>query len=125
LPYYGAEDFGLHGAARSSVTDLVALADEVRYGPVAATTFALGLTLLGVSAVLVAVAVWRSGTLHRAAGILFGAGFALFIPQFYLPPAARIAHGILLAAGCWLLAWAMWRHRSYPQVGDSARGLVH
>lgn len=114
LPYYGAEDFGLHGAAHSSVPDLVALSEEVRYGPVAATTFAVGLTLLAVSAILTAVAVWRSGTLPRWSGVLFGVGFALFIPQFFLGPAARIAHGVLLAVGCWLLAAAWWRSSRSP-----------
>jgi hypothetical protein len=117
LPYYGAEDFGLHGAARSAVPDLVALADEIRYGPVAATTFALGLTLLAASAILTAVAVWRSGTLPRWAGVLFAVGFTLFIPQFFMPAAARIVHGILLAAGCWLLAAALWRRSSTGRTG--------
>jgi hypothetical protein len=109
LPYYGAEDFGLHGAARSDVGDLVALADAVRFTPLAATTFAIGLLALAAGAILAAVAVWRSGTLAASAGILYAIAFALFIPQFYLPAAARIAHGVLLAAGCLWLAAALWR----------------
>jgi hypothetical protein len=117
LPYYGAEDFGLHGAALSSTADLVALADEVRYGPVAATTFAVGLALLAASGVLTAVAVWRSGVLPRWAGVVFGLGLALFIPQFYLGPAARIAHGVLLALGCWLLATTWWRRLPATRMG--------
>ena len=109
LPYYGAEDFGLHGAARSDVPDLVALADAVRFAPVAATTFAAGLLALGVGAILAAVAVWRSGVLAAGSGVLFAVGFALFIPQFYLPAGARIGHGVIVAAGCWWLAAALWR----------------
>jgi hypothetical protein len=80
LPYYGAEDFGLNAIARKAaegqVLDLLGLVDAVRLSPVPATTFALGLLLLGVGAVLAAVAIWRSGVLPRSSGTLFAAGFA-------------------------------------------------
>ena len=102
LPYYGAETYGLHGAARAGAADLATIADQVRYSPVAATTFALGMLLLGAGAILTAVAVGRSAW-------LFAIGFALFIPQFWLPAGARIAHGVLLGAGCVWLALSMWR----------------
>jgi hypothetical protein len=36
--------------------------------------------------------------------MVFALGFALFIPQFWAPPAVRIAHGVLVAAGCVILA---------------------
>ena len=111
LPYYGAEDFGLHGAARSDVPDLVGLADAVRYSPLALTTFGVGLIALAAGAILAAVAIRRSGVLPAGSGVLFAVGFALFLPQFYLPPAARIAHGVLLAVGCLWLAAAMVRSR--------------
>jgi hypothetical protein len=115
LPYYGAEDFGLHAIARRAAegapVDVLDLADAVRFGPVAATTFGLGLVTLGVGAVLAAVAVWRSGTLARSGGIAFAVGFALFLPQFYTTPAVRIAHGVLVGAGCAWLAWLLWRMR--------------
>jgi succinate dehydrogenase hydrophobic anchor subunit len=113
LPYYGAEDFGLNAIARKAaegqVADLLGLVDAVRFSPVPATTFVLGLLLLGAGAVLAAVAVWRSGVLPRASGVLFALGFALFIPQFFTPPAVRIAHGVLVAAGSIWLALALWR----------------
>jgi hypothetical protein len=109
LPYYGAEDFGLHAIARSSTPDLLDVVEKVRYNPVAATMFGVGLIVLAVAAILAAVAVWRSDVLPRAAGILFAVGFALFFPQFYLPPAGRIGHGVLVAAGCLWLAYALWR----------------
>jgi hypothetical protein len=116
LPYYGAEDFGLNAIARRAAegqaVDVLDLAEAVRYGPVAATTFAIGLLALGVGAVLAAVAVWRSGGLARAAAVPFALGFALFIPQFYAPPAVRIAHGVLVGAGSAWLALELWRgHR--------------
>jgi hypothetical protein len=113
LPYYGAEDFGLNAIARKAkegqVRDLLDLVDTVRFGPAQATLFAVGLLLLGVGAVLVAITVWRSGVLPRSSGILFGVGFALFLPQFFTPPAVRIAHGVLVAAGSIWLALALWR----------------
>jgi hypothetical protein len=111
LPYYGAEDFGLHGAARSDVPDLLGVAEAVRYSPLAVATFGIGLIGLAVGAILAAVAIRRSGVLPPASGVLFAVGFALFLPQFYLPPAGRIAHGVLLAAGCFWLAVAMARSR--------------
>jgi hypothetical protein len=102
LPYYGAEDFGLHGAASAGSADqLLAVADAVRFHAVPATMFAVGLLTLAAAAVWVAVALWR--TADRYAGVVFAAGFVLFIPQFYLPPALRIAHGVLMLVGCvWL-----------------------
>jgi hypothetical protein len=116
LPYYGAEDFGLNAIARRAAegqaVDVLDLADAVRFGPVAATTFAIGLLALGAGAVLAALAVWRSGGaagLTRWAAVPFALGFALFIPQFYAPPAVRIAHGVLVGAGCAWLAWQLWR----------------
>jgi hypothetical protein len=116
LPYYGAEDFGLNAIARKAAEgqrfDLLGLVEAVRFSPVPATTFFLGLLLLGVGAVLAAVAIWRSGVLPRSSGILFAVGFALYLPQFYLPPAGRIAHGVLVAAGSIWLALALWRGTS-------------
>lgn len=87
LPYYGAEDFALHAIGKAAAAgddiDVVALTETFRFGPVAATTFAIGLLALGAGAVLAAVAIWRSGVLPRYSGIPYAAGFVLFIPQFY------------------------------------------
>jgi hypothetical protein len=73
-------------------------------GPVQITTFGVGLVLLGVAGVVLAVAIARSGLLFRWAGVGFAAGFALLLPQFYAAPGLRIAHGVLVAAGCLILA---------------------
>ncbi|GLH95027.1 hypothetical protein [Phytohabitans aurantiacus] len=108
LPYYGAEDFGLHEIASSpdaSKIDLLAMVDAVRLNPVAATTFMIGLLALGAGAIMAGMAVWRSGVLARYSAIPFAVGFALFIPQFWAPAAVRIAHGVLVGAGCAWLAW--------------------
>ena len=113
LPYYGAEDFGLNAiasrAAHGHSVDVLALAEAVRYSPMSVTTFLIGLLALGVGAVLAAVAIGRSAVLPRYSGVVFALGFALFIPQFSAPPAARIAHGVLVGIGLVWLALAMWK----------------
>jgi hypothetical protein len=111
LPYYGAEDFGLHAIAgpHGRGADLLAVVKAVRYQPVAITIFGTGLILLAVAGIVAAVAVWRSGALPRAAGVLFGVAFALYLPQFFGPAAVRIGHGVLTAVGCLVLAVALWR----------------
>jgi hypothetical protein len=113
LPYYGAEDFALNAVAgqvaAGNPIDLVAVAEAFRYGPVAVTTFALGLLLLGVGAVLAAIAVARSGVLPAASAIVVAVGFATFIPQFFSTPVVRIAHGVVLCIGLLWLAVALAR----------------
>ncbi len=103
LPYYGVEVFGAnvigHRAVQEGSTSLLRMVDEFRFIPAAATMFAVGLVLLGVGTTMAAVAVWRSGTLARWSGVPLAVGFALFIPQFFGPPALRIAHGALIAIG--------------------------
>ncbi len=113
LPYYGAEDFGLHAAATQG-GDLLDVAEATRYNPVAITMFGAGLLTLAVGAILVAVAVRRSGTLPRHCAIVFAAGFALFLPQFFTPAPVRIAHGVVMLAGLVWLAVAAWRATPRP-----------
>jgi len=118
LPYYGAEDFGLHAAARAAAAgselDLLELVDAIRFQPVAVTTFGLGLLLLAAGAILTAVAIPRSGVMPRWSGVPFAVGFALFLPQFLAPPAVRIAHGVLVAAGLLWLALSLRRAGARP-----------
>jgi hypothetical protein len=103
LPYYGAEAFALHALGlRSSGEALAAAADAVRNGPVQLAVFGVGLLLFAVSAVLVALR-------GRALALPFAVAMVLFLPQFFLPPALRIAHGVLLGVGCVLLAIAVRR----------------
>lgn len=107
LPYYGAEVYALHALGVAGVPDLPALAEDIRMGAVAATAFGTGLGLLAVSAVLAAVAAARAGL--GAAGATFAAGMVLFLPQFFAVPGLRIAHGVLLGAGCLVLGLALAR----------------
>jgi hypothetical protein len=109
LPYYGAEDFGLHAAAKWGVPDLVEFAEALRYNGLAITMFGAGLVLVAVGGVLAAVAAWRSGVLAKASGLAYAAGMVLFLPQFFGPSAVRIGHGILLGAGAIVLAVAVYQ----------------
>jgi hypothetical protein len=118
LPYYGAEDFGLHAIAGAAGPKggLLSLVHAVRYQPLAVTIFGMGLLLLAAAAIMAAIAVWRSHVMPRASAILFAAGMALFLPQFFGPAAVRIAHGILLAAGLFILAAALWASAGRPRA---------
>lgn len=109
LPYYGAEDFGLHAAATWGVPDLVAFSDAVRYNGLAITIFGVGLILIGLGGILAAIAVWRSGVMAKAAGLAYAVGMALFLPQFFTPAAVRIGHGVVLGAGAIVLALAIYQ----------------
>ncbi len=71
--------------------------------------FLAGLLLLAVSAIIAAIAVWRSGRYPRWSGVPFAFGFALYIPQFFGTQPLRVAHGVLVAAGCLWLAAGLWR----------------
>jgi hypothetical protein len=112
LPYYGAEDFGLHSIASQHAAGLLNLIDKVRNQPVAITIFGLGLVLLAVGAVLAAVAIWRTDVMPRYCAIAFATAFVLFIPQFYAPAPARIAHGVLTGVGLAWLALGLWRAKA-------------
>ena len=61
------------------------------------------------SAILAAAAVWRSEVLPRWSGVPFALAFTLYIPQFFGPPAIRVAHGLLVTTGCLWLAFVVWR----------------
>ena len=118
LPYYGAEDFGLHAIAgpAGSRADLLSLVHAVRYQPLAMTIFGTGLLLIAAAAIMAAIAVWRSQVLPRTSGSLFAVGFAVFLPQFFGPAPVRIAHGILLASGSIILAAALWAWAGRPHA---------
>ncbi len=96
----GTEAFGLRAIGQAAVqqknTELLAVANSVRFGPQRIFFFP-GLLLLALGAVLIAVAVWKSGTVPRWSGILFAIGLALFFPLF--PRVIRVVDGILIGVG--------------------------
>lgn len=98
LPYYGAEVFALHVLGQRMAGDqLMAVAEAIRLGPAAAVVFVAGLVALAVAGVLVAV---REG----AVALPFAVAMIGFLPQFFAGPEVRIAHGVLLGVGLFLLA---------------------
>lgn len=111
LPYYGAEAFGLHvigqEAIRQQSAALVHLADDVRFGPGFSMILA-GLVLLAIGSILTAAAVWKSRAIAKWSGVPFAIGFLLYLPQFLGTQQIRVAHGLLVAAGCLWIAMAMW-----------------
>ncbi|WP_454859897.1 hypothetical protein [Promicromonospora soli] len=106
--YFGAEIFGIRTIAEAALRDddlgLLADVEVLRMQPWAVALFAAGLFLLAVSGVLIAVALWRSGTRARWAGFPLALGLLLLLPQFFGGPELRITHGFLVAAGCLLVA---------------------
>jgi hypothetical protein len=122
LPFYGGEAFGLHAIGQEAVrlhsVTLVALAGVVRSGP-ELIMFLVGLLLLAASAIMTAVAIWKSGSFPRWSGVPFAVGFALYIPQFFGNQPIRVAHGLLVTVGCLWIAVAMWRQLPSPGRGGS------
>jgi hypothetical protein len=112
LPYYGGAAVGHHAigqaALRRGDPALVELAGTIRGDP-QDYMFAAGLLMIAAAGVLLALAVWRSGAMARWSGVPFALAFALYLPQFFGVPALRVTHGLLVAAGCGLLAVGMWR----------------
>ncbi|MDB1089355.1 hypothetical protein PJ985_17465 [Streptomyces sp. ACA25] len=119
LPYYGVEVFGLQAisaeAARAGDVALLELAEDIRFGAVPALLFGTGMILLAAAGVCAARAVRNAGTARPWFGVPLAAALVLFLPQFFGPPALRIAHGLLFAAGCALLAAELWRRPPVPE----------
>lgn len=109
---FGTEPFALRAIGQAAIRqknmDLLALAMSIRMGPQARFLFP-GLLVLAIGAVLIAVAVWRSGALPRWSGVLFALGLALFFPLF--PRAIRVVDGLLIGVGGVWIALSMLRHR--------------
>lgn len=121
LPFYGGEAFGLHAigqeALRQHSVALVALANVVRTGP-QLVMFLVGLSLLTVATIMAATAVWKSGRFPKWSGVPLALGFALYIPQFFGTQPLRVAHGLLVAAGCLWLAVGMWQQSTRSGVSN-------
>ncbi|MFE5307642.1 hypothetical protein [Isoptericola sp. NPDC056605] len=111
--YFGAEIFGIRTIAQAALrTDdpaLLADVEVLRLQPAAMTLFGVGLALVAAAGVLAAVALWRGGGRPRWAGVPLAAGLLLYLPQFFGTPAVRVGHGVLVAAGLLLVAWAVRR----------------
>ena len=113
ISYYGAEVYGLKAIGQRAVADgdasLTDVGNDFRLDPTAMTVFAIGLLLIAIAAVLIAIAVWRSGSLPRWSAVPLAALLVTMLPQYFLPHALRIAWGVLVAAAALWLATALWR----------------
>lgn len=116
ISYYGAEVYGLKAIGERAVADgdasLTDVGNDFRLDPTAMTIFLIGLVLVAVAAVLVAIAVWRSGSLPRWSAVPLAALLVTMLPQFFLPHAGRIVWGVLVAFAALWLAAALWRASS-------------
>jgi len=115
LPFYGGEAFGLHAIGQEAIRQqnaaLVGLAGDVRGGP-QLYMFLVGLLLIGGSAFMVATVIWKSGAFAKWSGVPFALGFAFYIPQFFGTQPIRVAHGLLVTAGCWWVGAGLWQQRA-------------
>ncbi|TKG60502.1 hypothetical protein [Prauserella endophytica] len=111
LPYYGGETFGINALSVEALerrdASVLTGAENIRLDLVPATFFGAGMLLLAATGVLTAIAVRRSGRFAAWAGVPFAVAMVLFLPQFFGPSAGRIGHGLLMAAGFGVLAWAL------------------
>lgn len=101
LPFYGAEAFGLHAIGNAVVAagDVHRLAETeaIRADPIALAGFALGLLFIAAVGLGFVVSAKGAGTLlTRIAVTVAGVGLVTYLPQFFLPAAGRIAHGVVL-----------------------------
>jgi hypothetical protein len=117
--------FGLHAVGQRAVAynspGLVnPLAHDIRW-EAGIWFIILRLVLLAAGANMLATAVWRSGALHRWAGVPLALGLALYIPQFTGPQAIRIAHGLLMLVGCWRLGGLLASRARRARTGRSLR----
>ncbi|WP_432557727.1 hypothetical protein [Granulicoccus sp. GXG6511] len=96
VPYYGAEAFGLHVLGSLRVEQAAAIAQAFRYGPLPMITFAGGWIALGWLAVLVARAVRTPDRIGRAALAVHSVAMCAWLPVFFLPPAGRVAHAVIV-----------------------------
>lgn len=121
LLYYGAETFALHAVASSPPPEAEPLIASIREGTAQITLFGLGLLLVATGGVLLAIAVWRGGFLPRWAALPLAVAMALYLPQFFTPPAMRITHGLLLAVAAAWLALVVLRSNSTTPLRTGAR----
>jgi hypothetical protein len=123
LPYNGAEAFALHTLGTRGGVD-PSLVEAIRMGAIQVTVFGVGLAAFAVAGVLTALTVLRAGVAPRWGAAVFAAAFVLYLPQFFATPELRIAHGVLTALGCILLA-AVVAHATNGTVAAVRRDPVH
>lgn len=134
LPYYGAETFALHeiGArALSGDAATLELVAAVRDNPVAMTLFGVGLIALAAAGIGAALR-WRRGHARTPVGargrppsggalLPLAVVAALFLTQFFLPPAGRMAYGVIFAVAAAYAAYGLRRAASAERAEEQTQ----
>ncbi|MGC0144853.1 hypothetical protein [Pseudactinotalea sp. Z1732] len=111
LPYYGAETFALGAAGEHALTvgdvEVLAAVESFRLAPVPMTMFGVGLLALAGAGIALIVSTRPGAGLARWGGLLAGLGLATYLPQFFVPAAGRIGHGLVLGIGLVLLGMSL------------------
>ena len=134
LPLLGASTFA---APQEGQAYLAGIEEYAQLEPgfavyVQGATFLLVILLLFVGNVLLGVAVWRSGTLPRWAGVIWAAAAVLMYPLGQViamtitgstPPTVLVGALLIVISGGWI-AWRVMRQPSSQVVGAEAEPRV-
>lgn len=108
LPYYGAEVFGLHAAGQQALaTGQIGQFDDLVHNirwESGIWFILIGLLALTVGVITLTAAAWHESPRPRLLLLPSAVAVALYIPQFAATQPVRVAHGLLMTAGCILLA---------------------
>jgi hypothetical protein len=107
LLYFGSETFALHELTAVDDETALELAELIRSGTAAMIVFGVGLLLVAVGAIVVLVSAVRARWIPMVPAGILAAGYLLYIPQFFVSPTLRIAHGILMLIGCAWVAYEL------------------
>ena len=118
LPMLGVETYMLPVLGRLYLAGQsgVATAIGMIYLGSALFVFLLGLLLLAIGAITFGVAIWRSASLPRWAGVLFALGLVLWFPPF--PRTVRVIDGLVIGLGGVWLAVGLGYKTQHCSTGD-------
>lgn len=113
LPYLGGEAYGLnaigHIALQTQDAADLQVASTFRYGLVPATLFGLGNLFLSGAGIALLVSTWRARRLIQYGALILCIGLMTYLPTYWAPLPARLAHGLLAMTGAMMLALACWQ----------------
>jgi len=112
LPVIGVEVFALSAIGQVAIQQnnlgFLDAVNSIRMGPDFVFLLA-GLVVLAVGGIFLARVIWKSGTLPKWSGVMFGIGLALFFPLF--PQAIRVVDGLLIGVGGIWIATSLLREK--------------
>ncbi|GAC1348382.1 MAG: hypothetical protein NVSMB27_16000 [Ktedonobacteraceae bacterium] len=87
-------------------------------------TLVAGSVLIAFGAIIFSIAIWRSNTLPKWAGILYAVGLLAIVFHVQLPQVGDILAGLLMAIGGVWLAWDIWREAPVTVREVAAASMV-